>query len=130
MAFVSDNSQQMSLTDSTFNLTERERKFLEKSWAKTFSDKIFPVINEDIFSVLYSNKASRPNTPVNVIVGALILKETLGDSDDELVQALMFDIRYQYALHTTSFEEHPLSDRTLSRFRARCFLMKQKSALT
>lgn len=130
MAFVSDDSQQMSLTDSTFNLTERERKFLEKSWAKTFSDKIFPVINEDIFSVLYSNKASRPNTPVNVIVGALILKETLGDSDDELVQALMFDIRYQYALHTTSFEEHPLSDRTLIRFRARCFLMKQKSALT
>lgn len=80
--------------------------------------------------MLYSNKASRPNTPVNVIIGALILKETLGDSDDELVQALMFDIRYQYALHTTSFEEQPLSNRTLSRFRIRCFLMKQKSALT
>ena len=79
MAFVSNNSQQMSLTDSTFNLTERERKFLEKSWAKTFSDRIFPAINEDIFSVLYSSKASRPNTPVNVIVGALILKEALGD---------------------------------------------------
>ena len=31
----------------------------------------------------------------------------------------MFDIRYQYALHTTSFEEQHLSDRTLSRFRAR-----------
>lgn len=31
----------------------------------------------------------------------------------------MFDARYQYALHTTSFEEQPLSDRTLSRFRAR-----------
>ena len=31
----------------------------------------------------------------------------------------MFDVRYQYALHTTSFEEQPLSDRTLSRFRAR-----------
>lgn len=30
------------------------------------------------------------------------------------------DIRYQYALHTTSFEEQPLSNRTLSRFRARC----------
>lgn len=115
MAFVSNNSQQLSLIDSTFNLTERERKFLEKSWAKTFADKIFPSINEEIFSVLYSSNASRPNTPVNVIVGALILKEALGDSDDELVESLMFDIRYQYALHTTSFEEQPLSDRTLSR---------------
>ena len=50
---------------------------LEKSWAKTFADKVFPAIDENIFSVLYSKKASRPNTPVNVIVGALILKEAL-----------------------------------------------------
>lgn len=119
MAFVANNNQQLSLNDSTFNLTEREKKFLEKSWAKTFAEKVFPAIDETIFSSLYSSNASRPNTPVNVIVGALILKEALGDTDDELVEALMFDIRYQYALHTTSFEEQPLSDRTLSRFRAR-----------
>ena len=129
MAFVSNNSQQLSLMDSTFNLTERERKFLEKSWAKAFADKIFPAINEELFSVLYSSKASRPNTPVNVIVGALILKEALGDSDDELVEALMFDIRYQYALHTTSFEEQPLSDRTLSRFRARCLAYETETGI-
>ena len=49
MAFVSNNSQQLSLMDSTFNLTERERKFLEKSWAKTFAYKIFPAINEELF---------------------------------------------------------------------------------
>ena len=59
MAFVSNNSQQLSLIDSTFNLTERERKFLEKSWAKTFADKVFPAIDENIFSVLHSEKASR-----------------------------------------------------------------------
>ena len=119
MAFVANDNQQLTLTDSTFNLTQREKRVLEKSWAKTFAEKVFPAIDESVFSVLYSDKASRPNTPVNVIVGALILKEALGDTDDELVEALMFDIRYQYALHTTSFEEQPLSDRSLSRFRAR-----------
>jgi hypothetical protein len=119
MAFVANNNQQLSLMDSTFNLTEREKRVLEKSWAKAFAEYVFPAIDETIFSELYSSKASRPNTPVNVIVGALILKEALGDTDDELVEALMFDVRYQYALHTTSFEEQPLSDRTLSRFRAR-----------
>lgn len=92
---------------------------LEKSWAKIFADKVFPAIDENIFSVLYRKKASRPNTPVNVIVGALILKEALNVTDDEIVEAMAFDIRYQYALHTTSFEEQPISDRTLSRFRAR-----------
>lgn len=117
--FVTNKNQQLTLTDSTLNLTQREKRVLEKSWAKTFAEKVFPAIDESIFSVLYSDKASRPNTPVNVIVGALILKEALGNTDDELVESLMFDIRYQYALHTTSFEEQPLSDRTLSRFRAR-----------
>ena len=119
MAFVANNYQQLTLTDSALNLTQREKRVLEKSWAKTFAEKVFPAIDESIFSVLYSDKASRPNTPVNVIVGALILKEALGDTDDELMEALMFDVRYRYALHTTSFEEQPLSDRTLSRFRAR-----------
>lgn len=129
MAFKSNSSQQLLLNDSTFNLTEREKKFLDKSWAKTFSEKIFPNICEEDFACLYSNNYSRPNTPVNVIVGALILKEALGDSDDELVQALMFDIRYQYALHTTSFEEQPLSDRTLSRFRARCLAYETETGI-
>lgn len=47
-----------------------------------------------------------------MIVGALILKEALNVTDDEIVEAMAFDIRYQYALHTTSFEEQPISDRT------------------
>ena len=72
MAFVINDSQQLTLTDNTFHLTERKKRFLEKSWAKTFADKVFPAIDEDIFSVLYSDKASRPNTPVNVIIGALV----------------------------------------------------------
>ena len=79
MAFVENNNQQLSLNDSTFTLTEREKKVLEKSWAKSFAEKVFPSIDESIFSALYSSNASRPNTPVNVIVGALILKEALGD---------------------------------------------------
>lgn len=95
MSFVKNDNQQLNLLDSTFNLTEREKRMLEKSWAKTFADKVFPAIDENIFSVLYSEKASRPNTPVNVIVGALILKEALNVTDDEIVEAMAFDIRYQ-----------------------------------
>ena len=84
MSFVKNDNQQLTVLDSTFNLTEREKRMLEKSWAKTFADKVFPAIDENIFSVLYSEKASRPNTPVNVIVGALILKEALNVTDDEI----------------------------------------------
>ncbi len=36
MAFVANNSQQMSLSDSTFNLTEREKKSIGKILGKNF----------------------------------------------------------------------------------------------
>lgn len=121
MSFKENVYQQMSFTDSFSGLTAREQKALEKSWAKVFANEIFPAIDEKRFSVLYSDMASRPNTPVNVIVGALIIKELFDYSDDEMVKNLMLDFRLQYALHTTSFEEQPLSDKTLSRFRRRCY---------
>ena len=120
MSFKSNDCQQLTFDDSLFSLTEREKKTLEKSWAKVFADEIFPAIDEERFSVLYSDKASRPNTPVNVIVGALIIKELFDYSDDEIVEKLMLDLHPQYALHTTSFTEQPLSDKSLSRFRNRC----------
>lgn len=121
MSFKSNDSQQITLQDSLFGLTDREKRMLERSWAKPFSEKIFPLIDESRFACLYSDKASRPNTPVNVCAGALIIKELLNLTDDEMVESLAFDIRFQYALHTTSFEEQPLSDKTLGRFRKRCY---------
>ena len=116
-----NSSQQISFNDSVFSLTAREKKALDNSWAKIFADEIFPNIDEERFSVLYSSKASRPNAPVNVIIGALIIKELFDYSDDKIVENLMLDLHLQYALHTTSFEEQPISDKTLSRFRSRCY---------
>lgn len=122
MSFHSNYSQQYSLTDIINSLTAREQKALEHSWAKVFAEEIFPSIDENRFSVLYSNRTQcRSNTPVNVTVGALIIKELFQISDDEIVENLMLDPRYQYALHTSSFEEQPLSDKSLSRFRKRCY---------
>jgi hypothetical protein len=106
------------MNDSLSNLTEREIKRLSGSWAKEFGDIIFPMIDESGFAVIYSdNPASRPNNPVNVYFGLLLLKEVFSQSDEEVIDSLLFDIRYQYALHTTSFEEQPVSKNSLSNFR-------------
>jgi len=122
MSFHTNSSQQYSLTDITNGLTNREKKTLEDSWVKIFAEEIFPSIDEERFRVLYSDRAQcRANTPVNICVGALIIKELFRISDDEIVENLMPDLRYQYALHTTSYDEQPLSDKTLSRFRKRCY---------
>lgn len=121
MSFKANDCQKLSLDDSFMTLTEREKNALEKSWAKIFADEIFPAIDEERFSVLYSDKASRSNAPVNVIIDILIIQELFDYSDDEIVENLMLDLHLQYALHTTSFAEQPISDKTLGSFRKRCY---------
>ncbi len=92
---------------------------MDKSWAKDFAEIVFPAINEGRFSVLYSENGSRPNTPVNVIVGSLMLKEYFGLTEEELLMSIYCNVQYQYALHLTQEEKPPVSDRTWSRFRER-----------
>ena len=58
MAFRTNSLQQYSFSDAVYNLTERERKALEKSWAKVFAEEIFPAIDEERFRVLYSDRGS------------------------------------------------------------------------
>ena len=130
MSFHLNNAQQMAINDSLLSLTEREMKHLKSSWAETFSKKIFPFINEDGFKVLYSdNPASRPNNPANVYFGLLILREIFNQSDEEALNSLMFDIRYQHALHTTSFPEQPVSKNSLTNFRAAVYRYNQEHGI-
>lgn len=119
MSFCRNISQQMFIDDPLYRLTNRENRILKNTWAEEFSNTIFPLINEERFSVLYSsNPASRPNNPVNVYIGLLMLKDIFAQTDEEAIHSLYFDLRYQYALHTTSFEEQPVSKNSLSNFRS------------
>ena len=105
MSFVPNVQNQISFQSTEYLLTNREKSLLQNSWATYFSDFVFPRIDEAPFAVLYSTKDSRPNTPVNVQVGALILKELHGLSDDGVFTALLFDLRFRVALHTKDCHE-------------------------
>jgi len=67
--FRINDAQQITLHDSFLRLPGYVQELVNKSWAKDFADIVFPGINEERFAVLYSEAGSRPNTPVNVIVG-------------------------------------------------------------
>jgi len=47
----------------------------------TFYREFFIRLDEDIFAVLYSQEASRPNVPVNVFVGLETLKTGTRDTE-------------------------------------------------
>lgn len=49
MSFVKNDNQQLTVLDSTFNLTEREKRMLEKSWAKILQTKFFLLLMKIFF---------------------------------------------------------------------------------
>ncbi len=118
--------QQISIEDRFMNLPVSIVENLQKSWAEQFYQNIFLSIEEDPFAVLYSSEYSRPNKPVNILVSLLILKELHGLTDDELMGALYFDYRYQYALGISDFESETLSINTITNFRQRLIAYEAK----
>jgi len=60
-------------------LNKKQRDLLKGSKEKWFYHLILRNINEMDFKALYSDKANRPNAPVNILVSALILKELKRD---------------------------------------------------
>jgi hypothetical protein len=118
--FRKNNQSQQSLFGPEMILSPGLWARLRKSWAQTFREEVFNRIDEELFVSLYSEKDSRPNAPVNVLVGFEIVKAGEGWSDEGLYEALSFDIRLRYALGIEDVgRELPFTLRTLYNFRSR-----------
>lgn len=115
------NQGQISITDPYLQFPKYVQEALQKTWAPYFCKHIFKSINEERFSALFSENYSRPNAPVNIIVGLLFLKELNGWIDEEMIGALYFDYRVQYALGITDFEKERICINTVSNFRGRLY---------
>jgi hypothetical protein len=100
-------------------LPEKQRKRLENSWAGTFYKEFFCRIDEEPFAVLYSDKDSRPNVPVNVLIGLEALKSGYGWSDLELYENYCYNLQLRYALGYDRLGDGDFEIRTLYYFRER-----------
>lgn len=112
-------SQQPLLLSDVNDLPVRTLKFLKNSWAETFRREVFFRIPEDRFAKLYDPYPSRPNVPVNVLMGLEILKEWHGWSDEEMYAHFLFDLQVRYALGCDNFGEGDFDLRTMYYFRRR-----------
>jgi len=111
--------QQPALISAASELPEKQRKRLENSWAATFYQEFFCRIDEQAFAVLYSDKASRPNVPVNVLVGLEALKAGFGWSDEELYENYCYNLQVRYALGYDRLGDGDFEIRSLYYFRER-----------
>ncbi len=111
--------QQPALISATSELPEKQRERLKSSWAGTFYKEFFSRMNEETFSVLYSDLPSRPNVPINVLVGLEALKAGFGWSDAELYDNYCYDLQVRYALGYDRLGDGDFEIRSLYYFRQR-----------
>lgn len=110
---------QLDMFSTVSAMPESQRTMLEESWAGAFRAHCFGRIDESIFAMLYSEKPSRPNAPVNVLVGLEILKSGMGWSDREMYEAFLFDMQVRYALGYENLSDEFIAPRTIYYFRQR-----------
>lgn len=113
-------NEQLSLFKMEAELNNYQKRRIERTWVSYFHENIFPKIDEEKYSILYSgNKASCPNMPVNIQISLLIIKMLLNMTDEEVIDGLMFDKRIQYAVHEENASKHQGSENILGMFRRR-----------
>lgn len=111
--------QQKTIFDFDYKMSDARRKVLNNSWAADFFENIFLKIDENKFSVLFSDKYSRPNVAVNLLISLFIIKDLTNSSDEELIEGFYFDLRYHHALGISNIEKEKLCINTLTNFRNR-----------
>lgn len=112
-------TRQVSLLDNSLWLGGSSRERLHQTWAELFCRKVLPLLleAEDEFSDLYA-AIGRPNWSVARMLGCMLLQEFGDETDQEILDNVTFDVRYQHALGLPANEAY-LSRRSLVDFRSR-----------
>lgn len=111
-----EDYKQFDIFGVTNSLSEKQSKLLSHSIEHSFFENIFSNIKESDFKVLYSDKKSRPNVPVNQLVGALILKHLFNWTYEALFRNLNFNILTRHAIGIQSINESVFSEASIYNF--------------
>jgi len=120
---------QVPLMSQLDALSDKRREELEASWAGAFHREFFSRLDEDIFAERYSEKPSRPNIPVNVLVGFEVSKAGFGYSDEEMYAAYNYDMQVRYAFGYRNLGEGEFELRTIYNFRRRLVETMQETGV-
>lgn len=122
-----DQHLQWPLISDLDALPPKLKARLETSWAGAFYREVFVRLDEAAFAVLYAAEASRPNIPINVLVGLETLKAGFGWSDEEMYENFCFNLQVRYALGCRQLDEGQFELRTMYNFRRRLSEHRQET---
>jgi hypothetical protein len=64
------------------------------AWHNVFWDQVTKRIPEERIAELFDEESGRPNAPIRLLVAMLILKEGFGRNDEQLFDAIHFNLRW------------------------------------
>jgi hypothetical protein len=109
---------QRSLLECEFLLPPDKAERLRKSWAHPFRERVLPLIDEEVFRDAFSETTGRPNTSIRLLVALHLLKEWNDLTDEQVLEALEFNLQWHYALGLESTTAH-VCQKTLHNFRVK-----------
>lgn len=67
-------------------------------WHNLFRKEVVNRIDEELFRPLFSEGQGRPNAPIRVLIGMMVLKEAFGLSDEKIFEDCRYNLLYRSAL--------------------------------
>ena len=119
---------QASLFISSNLLPPEKQQRMQTTWAWPFREKALGLIDERAFADFYHVDNGRPNKPVQTVAGILILKEMFDLTDQQALDELEYDTRWQVALGLTPEEAH-CCQKTLHNFRVKVIAQERGGLL-
>jgi hypothetical protein len=96
----------------------KRRQILDQGWAGTFRTKILLFLPVHRVAAELNAVHGRPTKDLYIMLGTLILQQMHDMTDAAAVEAVAFNIAWQYALDIRSSEDAYVSERTIRNYRA------------
>jgi len=126
----SSKEPQLDAFSSTVSLLEGKacKLYNDKThWHNQFYEQITKAVDEDTFKVLFNETMGAPNAPVRILLGMMILKESLGWSDSQLFEQCNFNLLVRKSLGLININDSLPVESTYYLFRKRIYEYQKQS---
>lgn len=126
-----DTSQIDIFTNIEQFLRGRDQEKLNNpnAWHNVFLDQVTKRIDEHCFGDLFDEENGRPNAPIRLLVAMLILKEGFGWSDEQLFEAVHFNLLVRRALGLLNLTDEVPVESTYYLFKQRLYRYQVESGV-
>ena len=103
--------------DFWIQLGAKRKQLLDRSWAGVFREYLLSELPVGELAPHFSKDFGRPSKDLHVVLGALVLQQLHDLTDAQTVEAIAFNIAWQYALDVRSEADCYFCERTLRTYR-------------